>query len=296
MPFGLRNAPGTFQRLVDKLLSSCKDFAAAYLDDIIIFSNSWQEHVEHIRRVFDTIQGAGLTLKRSKCVFANASVEYLGHVVGVGRVEPRKLKVASILNFPRPTDKKVLRQFLSLCSYYRKFVPHFAQLASALNDLLKKGRRFEWSDELEKAFLDIKSRLASQPILKTPDFSKPFALAVDASEKAVGAFLFQDFDGVEHPICYFSKSLNNHQRRYATIEKEALALILGVRAFSVYFGSSPVDVYTDHSPLQFLQRMSSVNQKLLRWNLELQAYNLNIKHRAGRLNVIPDILSRPSTA
>jgi hypothetical protein len=131
-------------------------------------------------------------------VFANASVEFIGHVVGVDRVEPRKMKVAAILNFPRPTDKKVLRQFLSLCSDYRKFVPHFAELASALNDLPKKGRRFEWSEELEKAFTDIKSRLASQPILKTPDFNKPFSLAVDASEKAVWAYLFQQFDGLEH--------------------------------------------------------------------------------------------------
>jgi hypothetical protein len=120
-------------------------------------------------------------------VFANASVEYLGHVVGVSRVESRKLKLATILKFPRPTDKKVLFQFLSLCSYYRKFVPHFAQLASALNDLPKKGRRFQWSEELEKAFTNIKSRLASQPILKMPDFNKPFSLAVDASETAAGA-------------------------------------------------------------------------------------------------------------
>jgi hypothetical protein len=196
-----------------------------------------------------------------------------------------------LLNFPRPTDKKVLRQFLSLCSYYKKFVPHFAQLASALNDLLKKGRRFQWSEELEKAFTDIKPRFACKPIFKTPDFNKPFSLAVDASEKAVGAYLFQQFDGLEHRICYFSKGLNNHQRRYATIEKEALALIFGVIAFSIYFGSSPVNVYTEHSPLQFLQRMSNVNHKHLRWNLELQTYNLNIKHRPRRLNVIPDILS-----
>ena len=152
-----------------------------------------------------------------------------------------------------------------------------------------------WSPEAEKAFVDIKSRLASNPILRTPDFSQPFSLAVDAADKNIGANLFQVIDGIEHPICYFSKSLNEHQCRYSTIEKEALALLLSVRTFSVYFGSSPVNVYTDHSPLQFLQRMSNVNQKLLRWNLELQAYNLNIIHRPGRFNVIPDLLSRPSS-
>ena len=295
MPFGLRNAPATFQRLVNKLLSGCEGFAAAYLDDIIIYSNSWEEHIKHITEILSRIANAGLTLKPSKCVFASATVDYLGHIVGVGKVEPRQLKISAIVNFPKPQSKHQLRQYLGLCGYYRKFLPHYAHLASSLNEMLKKGSSMNWSPEAEKAFVDIKSRLASNPILRTPDFSQPFSLAVDAVDKNIGAYLFQVIDGIEHPICYFSKSLNEHQCRYSTIEKEALALLLSVRTFSVYFGSSPVNVYTDHSPLQFLQRMSNVNQKLLRWNLELQAYNLNIIHRPGRFNVIPDLLSRPSS-
>lgn len=295
MPFGLRNSPATFQRLINKLLSGCESFSAAYLDDIIIYSDTWEDHIKHIAAILARIANAGLTLKRSKCVFASATVEFLGHVVGIGKVEPRKFKISAIINFPKPKDKHQLRQFLGLCSYFRKFVPHYAQIASSLNDMLKKGASMVWSAEADKAFVDIKSRLASTPILRTPDFSQPFSMAVDAADKCMGAYLFQVIDDIEHPICYFSKALNEHQRRYSTIEKEALALLLSVRAFSVYFGSTPVTVYTDHSPLQFLQRMSSVNQKLLRWNLELQAYNLNIVHRPGRFNIIPDILSRPST-
>jgi hypothetical protein len=116
---------------------------------------------------------------------------------------------------------------------------------------------------------------------------------VDASDVAVGATLFQEVDGLEHPICYYSHKLNQHQKRYSTIEKEALGLVLAVRTFSVYFGSSLVKVYTDHSPLQFLQRMANHNQKLLRWSLELQQYNLDIIHRAGKDNLLPDLLSRP---
>lgn len=295
MPFGLRNSPASFQRLVNKLLSGCEGFAAAYLDDIIIYSDTWEAHIKHISEILSRIANAGLTLKRSKCVFASATVEYLGHVVGIGKVEPRQFKISAIVNFPKPVDKHQLRQFMGLCSYFRKFVPHYAHIASSLNEMLKKGSSMKWSSEADKAFLDIKSRLASTPILRTPNFSQPFSMAVDASDKAMGAFLFQVIDDIEHPICYFSKNLNEHQRRYSTIEKEALALLLSVRAFSVYFGSTPVNVFTDHSPLQFLQRMSHVNQKLLRWNLELQAYNLNIQHRIGRFNTIPDILSRPST-
>jgi phospholipid-translocating ATPase len=136
--------------------------------------------------------------------------------------------------------------------------------------------------------------LASQPILRPPDFRLPFCLAVDASGVALGANLFQVIEGIEHPIAYYSKRLNIHQQRYSTVEQEALALITACRVFSVYFGSLPVTVYSDHSPLQFIQKMANYNQKLLRWSLELQQYNLTIKHRAGRNNLIPDILSRPS--
>ena len=235
-----------------------------------------------------------LLSKKAKCVFASAEVEYLGHVVGLGKVAPRSAKVDAILKYNRPTDKKQLRSFLGIAGYYRKFIPHFAQIAACLTNLLRQNKKFVWTDTEEVAFLDLKSRLASRPILKPPDFSLPFALAVDASDVAIGANLFQIVDGVEHPICYYSKRLNVHQQRYSTIEKEALALLLATRNFSVYFGTQPVTVYTDHSPLQFLKNMSNYNQKLLRWSLELQQFNLNIVHRPGKKNLIPDALSRPS--
>ena len=152
-----------------------------------------------------------------------------------------------------------------------------------------------WTAEAEKVFLDLKSRLASRPILRPPDYKLPFHLAVDASNVAVSGVLFQIIDEIEHPICYFSRKLNKHQRNYSTVEKEALALVLATRAFSVYFGSTPVRVYTDHNPLVFLNRMANHNQKLLRWSLELQTYNIEIIHRSGRENVLPDLLSRPSS-
>ena len=296
MPFGLRNAPATFQRLVQQVLSVMEGITGAYLDDIMIFSTSWADHVCHIKQVFDRIRSAGLTLKRAKCVFATAEVEFLGHKVGLGKVEPRRKTVQALLEFPRPTNPKQLRSYLGLAGYYRKFIPHFADLSACLTNLLRKGIKFAWSSETEAAFLDLKSRLASRPILRPPDFEKAFSLAVDASNVAIGANLFQVIEKVEHPICYYSKRLDIHQQRYSTVEKEALALVLSVRVFSPYFGAQPVPVYTDHSPLQFVQRMSNYNQKLLRWALELQQYNLLIVHRAGKLNLIPDILSRPPLA
>jgi len=296
MPFGLRNAPATFSRLVTKLLLGFETFCAAYLDDILIFSESWEEHVKHLRLVFQRIQEAGLTLNPSKCEFAAAELDYLGHHIGLGCIKPRAKKVAALTEFPTPTNRRQLQQFLGLAGYYRKFVPHYADLSAILSDMLKKGAKFVWTVHADRAFLDIKSRLATQPILRPPDFHKPFILSVDASDIATGAVLMQEIDGVEHPIAYFSHKLDVHQRRYSTVEKEALGLVLAVRAFSVYFGANPVRVYTDHSPLQFLKRMANHNQKLLRWNLELQQYNLQITHRPGKDNTIPDLLSRPSQA
>jgi RNase H-like domain found in reverse transcriptase len=154
--------------------------------------------------------------------------------------------------------------------------------------LLKKGAQFQWENHHEEAFLDIKSRLPSQPVglLIAPNSAEPFIVAVDASDKAIGATLMQERDGLKHPVCYMSRKLNEHQKRHAIVEKEALALITAVREFNVYFGSSPTIVYTDHSPSQFLNRMAPTNQKLLRWCLELQKYNIDVRHRAGKLNLL----------
>ena len=149
------------------------------------------------------------------------------------------------------------------------------------------------TEEAQKAFVDLKSRLASRPILKPPDYTKPFIVAVDASQFCVGACLLQVCDGLEHPICFLSRKLRVHELHYSTVEKEALALVVAVRACSVYFGATPVTVYTDHSPLQFINSMANSNQKLLRWSLELQQYSLDIKHRPGKEHHLPDLLSRP---
>ena len=212
MPFGLRNAPATFQRLVQKVLLGLNEFTAAYLDDIIIFSNSWQEHIAHIREVLKRISQAGLTIKDSKCEFATAEVEYLGHTIGLGKVTPRNAKIHDLQTFPRPRNKKQLQSFLGLADYYRKF----AYITACLTDMLKKGIKFVWSEETEAAFLDIKSQLTSRPILRPPDLSRPFCIAVDASDVAIGACLFQVVDGIEHSVAFYSKKLND-QKNYSAI-------------------------------------------------------------------------------
>ena len=233
-----------------------------------------------------------MTLKPNKCEFANAEIDYLGHHIGQGKVQPREAKIEAIVNFPRPVNRKQIQSFLGLAGYYRKFVPHYSHLAANLSNLLKKNVTFQWTDEAEIAFWDIKSRLASRPILRSPNFDLPFCIAVDASDLALGSVLFQVVDEVEHPICFYSKKLNVHELKYSTVEKEALALVMSVRVFSVYFNTSPVVIYSDHKPLQFLRKMYNHNAKLTRWRLELEEYDLDVRHRAGKDNLLPDLLSR----
>jgi hypothetical protein len=296
MPFGLRNSPGSFSRLVKKVFAGLESFCDAYLDDVIIFSMAWSCHMNHLEQVLTRVKDANLTLNVKKCVFADAEVDFLGHHVGRGVVAPRSQKVEVMLNFPRPTTKKQLQSLQGLASYYRRYLPHFADLAAPWSELLKKGVKFVWNENAERSFIDLKSRLASKPILTPPNYDLPFFVAVDASQVCIGASLFQYYDGIEHPVCFFSRKLRSHETRYSTVEKEALALVTAVRAFSVYFGSSTVIVYTDHSPLTFINSMVNSNDKILRWSLELQKYSLDIRHRPGRDNLLPDLLSRPASA
>jgi len=196
--------------------------------------------MKHLRIIFERVRNAGLTLKRSKCEFATAELDYLGHHIGLGKVSPREKKVCALVDLPRPINRK------GLAGYFRRFIPHYSEATCPLTELLKKNSKFVWS---EQAFLDIKSRLASRPILRPPNYDLPFVMAVDASDVTVGACLFQVVDDLEHPICYLSHKLNKHQRNYSTVEKEEFGLLFATCVLSVYFGSSPAMVYTDHSLL-----------------------------------------------
>lgn len=295
MPFGMKNSPATFQRLINKVIANLED-CEAYIDDVIIYSETWEKHLETIREFFRKLSEAKLTINLSKTEFGQAQVTYLGHVVGRGQVQPVNAKVEAIIKFPRPENKKQLMRFLGMAGYYRRFCSNFATVTEPLTKLLSKKEKFNWSDQCEKAFEELKAMLQSAPVLTAPDFSSPFKLAVDASDVAAGAVLLQEDDeGVEHPVCYFSKKFNKSQRNYSTIEKECLALLLALQHFEVYVSSSslPVVVYSDHNPLVFLHKLKSKNQRLLRWSLMLQEYVLDIRHIKGKDNVIADCLSRP---
>jgi hypothetical protein len=294
MPFGMKNSPATFQRIMNQVVSGLEG-CETYIDDIVIYSETWEEHLEIMRKFFERLRKAGLTINLAKCEFGQATVTFLGHVVGQGQVKTIDAKIEAICNFPKPVTRKELMRFLGMAGYYRKFCPNFSTISDPLTRLLRKGQKFDWSLECDRAFDQLKAMLQSSPVLTAPNFVLPFKLAVDASDVAAGAVLLQeDSDGVSHPVCYFSRKFNQSQKNYSTVEKECLALILALQHFEVYLSgqSHSITVFSDHNPLTFIERVKGRNQRLLRWSLMLQEFNLDIQHIRGKDNVIADCLSR----
>ncbi|XP_063589651.1 uncharacterized protein LOC134766651 [Penaeus indicus] len=296
MPFGMRNAAPTFQRLMGKVVAGLSG-VYAYLDDTLITSLTWEEHVASLRVLFERLKEAHLTVNLVKSEFAHARVIFLGHEIGGGTISPVMAKVEAIQQLLAPTSRKGLMRFLGMAGYYRRFCPNFADVASPLTALVSPKDKFVWSSECQVAFEKIRSILMTKPVLKSPDFSQPFVLQVDASDVAAGAVLLQAGDGgILHPVSFMSTKFKVYQRHYSTIEKEALALLMALEKFAVYLDNSAKEiiVYSDHNPLQFVNRMKNKNQRLSRWCLALQPYNLKIIHIKGKENVLADMLSRPS--
>lgn len=213
-------------------------------------------------------------------------------MVGQGQVKPVGVKVEAIAQFPPPTNKRELRRFLGMVGYYRGFCKNFATVVAPLTDLLSTDRKFMWDEKCEMC--SAKDLLCNAPVLSAPNFAQPFSLQVDASARGAGAVLMQADDAdIEHPISYFSKKFTKCQQNYSTIEKEALALLLALQHFEVYLNSGDrIVVHTDHNPLIFLSRMSNSNQRLMRWALILQEYDLDIRYKKGVENMVADALSR----
>ena len=295
MPFGLQGAPATFQRMMDRLLDGMNDFADSYIDDLAVFSTSWDDHLHGLRQVLEKLRAANLTVKGKKCQFGMAECSYLGHVIGGGRVKVDGAKVEAVRQFQIPRTKKDVRAFLGLAGYYRKFICNFASLASALTDLTRKSapNRVIWTAECDLAFQQLKTRLCSSPVLQAPDLQKPFQLQTDASDRGVGAILSQlDTDGVDHPVAYFSRKLLPREEKYSTVEKECLAIKLGIHAFRVYLLGREFKIITDHRSLEWLDRVKENNPRLTRWSLFLQPYQYKVMYRPGRMNGNADGLSR----
>lgn len=294
--FGLTNAPATQQRLVDMLLGNIDHRIFAYLDDIIIVSNSFEEHVSLLLRVLNKLRKAGLTVNLSKCEFFRSQLKYLGYVVDANGLRTDPEKVEAILNYPTPSNRKELKRFLGTATWYRRFVPSFSTIAGPLNKLTSNKKNtppFKWTDEAEIAFKKLKECLVSAPVLSCPDYNLPFEVHTDASNYGIGGMLTQSVNGKEHPIAYMSKSLTAAEKNYSITERETLAVLVALEHWRCYLeNGKKFTVYTDHSALKWFLSLNNPTGRLARWGVRLSSFNFDIKHRRGVDNVIPDALSR----
>ena len=292
MPFGLCNAPSCFQRLMECVLRSLNwRIALIYLDDVLVYSRTFSDHLDHLRLVFDRFREAGLKLKPKKCHFGQKSVKFLGHVISKHGVQPDPDKIKAIKEYPVPRKVKDVRAFLGLANYYRKFVKDFAKIAGPLHDLTKKALKFQWTDECQAAFERLKSALIQAPILAYPDFTLPFDLYVDASDEALGMVLGQVQNGREVVISYSGRKLLPAEKNYSVTEREALAVVAGIKYFQPYVYGRRFTVHTDHNAVRWLMNIKEPTGRLARWAVLLQQYDFNIVHRSGKSNGNADALS-----
>lgn len=294
LPAGLKDAAGRWQSAIERVLGN-DPHVMVYMDDILIWSPNldWEHHKEMIRKVFKKLSDAGLTLKLSKCVFGRKRTLYLGHVIDSYGIRPDPSKVAAVANFPRPTTVKQVRQFMGLAGWMRKFVKSFSIIARPLYDLYKGDTKFKWGEKEEGAFIQLKERLCSQPVLRSPDFNLPFKVYTDGSALGTGAILVQDFPGEgEHVVAYTSRGLKGRESKYSATELECLAVLHAVEAFRPYLEGYHWELITDHASLQWLHKLKNPSGRLARWAVSLQQYDFSITHRKGRCMEAPDALSR----
>ena len=294
LPFGVHGAPATFQRMMDRILRPHREYAAAYLDDIIIHSHDWTSHLGHLRAVLRALRQAGLTANPKKCHLGLEEAQYLGYTIGRGHVKPQFRKVEAIKTWPKPATKRQVKTYLGLVGYYQCFIPHFATIAAPLHEMTKKSlpHLVVWTAEAEAAFATLQQALCSEPILRTPNFQEPFVVHADASGTGIGAVLSQVHDAEEHPVVFISRKLQKHELNYSTVEKECLAVKWALHKLKYYLLGRKFTLVTDHAPLKWMSTAKDNNARVTRWFLELQNFNFTVEHRSGKAHGNADALSR----
>lgn len=283
MPFGLCYAPATFERLMETVLRGLSwKTCLVYLDDIIVVGKSFEDHMRNLEQVFQTIRSAKLKLSPKKCNMFRRKVNYLGHVVSHKGVEPDPEKVRAVKEWPVPKDKHDVRSFLGLCTYYRRYILGFANIAKPLTRLTEKSRKFEWDNDSQCAFENHKSAMVTAPILSYPLPTGEFILDTDASNVGIVGVLSQVQDGQEKVIGYFSKVLSKPERNYCVTRRELLAVVKSVKHFYKYVYGREFLLRTDHAALKWLLSFKKSEGQVARWIERLQKYTFKIEHRSGK--------------
>lgn len=294
MPFGLCNAPATFQRLMNTVLAGLQwECCLVYLDDIIVVGRTFEEHLTNLQRVLSCLLAAGLRLQPSKCHLCRRKVTFLGHVISEHGIATDPEKIQTVETWPTPSSCREVQRFLGFVNYYRRFIKDFSQIAKPLTKLTEKSCKFVWTSECDNAFATLRKKLTSSPILSFPDFSKPFILDTDASSTGIGAVLSQkQDDGTETVIAYASRTLTKPERNYCVTRKELLAVIYFIEHFRPYTLGNSFTLRTDHNSLKWLWNFKEPEGQLARWLQKLQEYTFTIIHRPGKMHTNADALSR----
>ncbi|XP_070174493.1 uncharacterized protein [Littorina saxatilis] len=293
MPFGLLTAPATFARMM-RMLALDRFSGLNFFDDVLVSSKAWKEHLVHVEGVLRTLHEQGLTVRPSKVEAGFQELEFLGHVVGEGRLRPEKSKVQKILEVSTPTTQKQVRSLLGLVGYYRRYVPNFGQLTAPISDLLKKksGRRLNWTAECATALCELQKSISSSPVLVLPDLTRQFVVCTDASNVGIGGVLMQVHEGECRPVAYVSRKLLDRETRYSTIERECLAIVWTLSKLSRYLWGRKFILQTDQKPLTYLASGAYKNSRVMRWCLSLQEFAYEVHPIAGDMNTLADMLSR----
>ena len=293
LPFGLTNAPATFSTLMQTLLHSFLDqFVIVYIDDILIYSKSEREHVEHLRKVLDVLRKEKLYAKKEKCEFSKSKVSFLGHVISGEGLAVEQQKVQAIETWPECKNVEEVKSFLGLAGWYRRFVPNFSGKALALTELTQQSNQWQWGSKEKAAFDSIKKAVTRAPILITPDPKRPYTVATDASGYAIGAVLQQDHGRGLQPIAFMSKKLLTSERNYTVGEQEQLAIITALKEWRHYLHGNKVTVLTDNSALRYLETQTDLSRRQSRWTDFMAEFDLDIRYQAGKENRVADALSR----
>ncbi|GFX37509.1 retrovirus-related Pol polyprotein from transposon 17.6 [Trichonephila clavipes] len=294
MPFGLAGASGTFQREMNRFLKSHSEYAQAYMDDVI-FSKTFEEHLVHLELVLTELEKLGFSVRLDKCSFAAKRIKYLGHTIGGGKHGPDEDKILAIKRVIRPTTKKEVRSVLGLMGFYRAYIPNYAEISTPLTELTKKNKPNDvsWGEAEQNSFVKLKELLCEVTSLATPDANLPFQVHCDASDYGVGCCLTQqDTEGIYRLIAFASQKFNATQKNWASIEKEAWAVLYGLNKFDKWIYGAKVEIISDHNHLKYLNQTTPKSPKLTRWALALQRWNHSITHKPGIQHRSADALSR----
>ena len=293
MPFGLANATATFQRTMESVLAGLLGKGCnVFVDDVIVYGETVNQLLERLDNVFFRISSAGMTLNVKKCALFKTEVELLGHHISAEGVSPNASKISVVENWPEPRDRRQVRSFLGLCSYYRRFVPDFAKISTPLSNLTSAKAPWKWTEVERDAFINLKHKLLTTPILKCFESDKAILIDTDASNTAIGAVLSQVHDGVEHPVAYFSRCLSGPERNYCVTRRELLAIIEALRHWRHYVMGTRILVRSDHASLTWIRNFKSPEGQLARWLERLAEFEFELQYRKGSASTNADGLSR----